>query len=267
VVAGVPAWVANDVGDITEVAAGTGISVASGTGPIPTVSIDTAITADLTTAQTLTNKTLTSPVLTTPTISTIDAKGDLLVGTADNTIGRLPVGTNDYVLVAASGETTGLKWAAPAGGGKVLQVVSTIKTDTFSLSSTTTLTDITGLSVSITPSSINSKIFITAHVGVYDTSVGSGFGFALLRGATKIAAGSTAGNRNLVIVGGLHDANNGAPVAFSFLDSPATTSSTTYKIQLYNNNATGYVNRTSEDSDTASYPRGSSTITVWEIGA
>jgi hypothetical protein len=61
VVGGVPAWVANDVGDITEVAAGTGISIASGTGPIPTVSINTAITADLTTAQTLTNKTLTSP--------------------------------------------------------------------------------------------------------------------------------------------------------------------------------------------------------------
>jgi hypothetical protein len=54
-------WVTNDVGDITEVAAGTGISVASGTGPIPTVSINTAVTVDLTTAQTLTNKTLTSP--------------------------------------------------------------------------------------------------------------------------------------------------------------------------------------------------------------
>ena len=58
---GVPAWINNDQGDITEVAAGTGISVASGTGPIPTVSINTAVTADLTTAQTLTNKTLTSP--------------------------------------------------------------------------------------------------------------------------------------------------------------------------------------------------------------
>ena len=112
---GVPAWINNDQGDITEVAAGTGISVASGTGPVPTVSINTAVTADLTTAQTLTNKTLTSPVLTTPTISTIDAKGDLLVGTADNTIGRLAVGTNDYVLTAASGEATGLKWAVAGG--------------------------------------------------------------------------------------------------------------------------------------------------------
>jgi hypothetical protein len=121
VVAGVPAWVANDVGDITEVAAGTGISVASGTGPIPTVSIDTAITADLTTAQTLTNKTLTSPVLTTPTLSTIDAKADLIVGTADNTIGRLAVGTDGHVLTADSTVSpTGLKWAAPASGGLTL---------------------------------------------------------------------------------------------------------------------------------------------------
>jgi hypothetical protein len=111
---GVPAWINNDQGDITEVAAGTGISVASGTGPVPTVSINTAVTADLTTAQTLTNKTLTSPVLTTPTISTIDAKGDLLVGTADNTIGRLAVRTNTYILTADSAEATGLKWAAPA---------------------------------------------------------------------------------------------------------------------------------------------------------
>ena len=44
--------------------------------------------------------------------STIDAKGDLLVGTADNTIGRLAVGTNDYVLTADSNETSGMKWAA-----------------------------------------------------------------------------------------------------------------------------------------------------------
>jgi len=62
-------WINNDQGDITGVTAGTGISVSSPTGPVPTVSIDTAVTADLTTAQTLTTKTLTSPVINTPKIS------------------------------------------------------------------------------------------------------------------------------------------------------------------------------------------------------
>jgi hypothetical protein len=65
----------NTIGDLTAVAAGTGISVASGTGPVPTVSIDTSVTADLTTAQTLTNKTLTSPAINTATFSDGVIKG------------------------------------------------------------------------------------------------------------------------------------------------------------------------------------------------
>jgi hypothetical protein len=48
--------------------------------------------------------------------SIVDAKGDLIVGTADNTVGRLAVGTNGHTLVADSAETTGLKWAAPSSG-------------------------------------------------------------------------------------------------------------------------------------------------------
>jgi hypothetical protein len=67
--------------------------------------------ATLAGTETLTNKTLTSPVLTTPTISTIDAKGDLLVGTADNTIGKVGVGSNGQYLIADSAETAGVKWA------------------------------------------------------------------------------------------------------------------------------------------------------------
>lgn len=49
--------------------------------------------------------------------SLVDAKGDLIVGTADNTVSRLPVGSNGQVLTADSAEATGLKWATPAGGG------------------------------------------------------------------------------------------------------------------------------------------------------
>ena len=54
-------WIANDQGDLTAITGGTGITVTSGTGPIPSVAIDTAVTVDLSTAQTLTTKTLTAP--------------------------------------------------------------------------------------------------------------------------------------------------------------------------------------------------------------
>ena len=47
----------------------------------------------------------------------VDAKGDLLVASADNTVTRLAVGTNDFVLTADSAEATGVKWAAASGGG------------------------------------------------------------------------------------------------------------------------------------------------------
>ena len=69
-------WIAANPGDITGVTAGTGIS-GGGTSGTVTVSIDTAVTADLSTSQTLTNKTLTSPVISTPKISsTYTAKTD-----------------------------------------------------------------------------------------------------------------------------------------------------------------------------------------------
>jgi len=104
-------WINNDQGDITGVTAGTGISVTSPTGPVPTVAIDTAVTVDKTTAQTLTNKTLTSPALTTPTISTATTNGDILYGTGSGALARLGIGSTSQVLTVASGIPT---WATPA---------------------------------------------------------------------------------------------------------------------------------------------------------
>jgi hypothetical protein len=96
------AWVASGAtGDIEGVTAGTGIS---GGGTSGTVTITNSMATE------------------------IDAKGDLVVGTGADTFARLAVGTNDYVLTAASGETTGLKWAAPASSGGMTLISTTTLT-------------------------------------------------------------------------------------------------------------------------------------------
>lgn len=221
-------WVTNDVGDITAVTAGTGLSGGGTTGAV-TLSIDTATTVDLSTSQTLTNKTLTSPVLTTPSISNIDAKGDLLAGTADNTIARLGIGTNGQVLTADSAEITGMKWATPSagGGGKILQVV-TASTSTDTTIASTTWTD-TGLSATITPSSTSSRILVlVTQFATTTRSANDQGGYARLdRSGTVIYAD----NGGEFTIGGASSLAFGFSFAFSYVDSPATTSARTYKTQ------------------------------------
>jgi len=161
----------------------------------------------------------------------------------------------------------------PAGvGGKVLQVVQTVKTDTFS-SSSTSYTDITGMSVTITPSSASNKILILCHLGILGTTGGgTSASVQLLRGATVIGNGTPASSRPGSIyrtAGGVNgDHNNGG--SFQFLDSPSTTSATTYKLQGISQTSFNFtVNKSGSDADQAlSYgTRTSSTLTAMEIVA
>lgn len=198
-------WITPNVGDITEVQAGTGISVASGTGPIP--------------------------VVTSTVATTFDAKGDLVVGTGADTFAKLTVGTNGHTLVADSTETTGVKWAAPAGGGKVLQVVQATATNTTS-NSTSTYADATGLAVTITPTLNTSKVLVMFVHQIYmsgaDTS--NSLNLRILRGATAIHFYGTELGRVTILN------SKQLQATAIYLDSPATTSATTYKVQ-FNNNA------------------------------
>lgn len=150
--------------------------------------------------------------------------------------------------------------------GAVLQVVQgTPKSDTFSTTSTT-LVDITGLSATITPSSSSNKIlvFIDLHIGY---SIYAGV-VHLLRGSTKIYAGDGGLSR-----GGLYSnvyaspGNALIPVTAVCLDSPATTSATTYKLQTATyGGGTQYVNRTGDDiNESTRDGRTVSTITLMEI--
>ena len=172
--------------------------------------------------------------------SIVDAKGDLISATADNTPARLGIGTNNQVLTADSAQATGMKWATPAGGGgKVLQVVQDTLTSSFTTTSTT-MAD-TGLSVTITPSSATSQIMVYVSVPSADATLsgtgGLGYGAAqLLRGATVLQYAEI-GSYN---VASATNPSFLASMSMSYLDSPATTSATTYKVQSKKETGTSF---------------------------
>jgi hypothetical protein len=156
--------------------------------------------------------------------------------------------------------------------GKVLQVAQGYKTDTFSTTSTT-LVDVSGLSVTLTPASSSSKFLIMIHL----TEINSFYvgHVALLRNGVEIGQADTAGSRPRNIMVYSHETNSQGDGPYyresmTYLDSPATASAITYKIQASarrdGQGGTHYINRTVTDRDTTGYdPRGTSSITVMEI--
>lgn len=103
-------------------------------------------------------------------VGTFNAKGDLLVGLTNDSVGVLSAGTNGYLLSASSGATAGVAWVP--SGGKVLQHVTDIVNTTQSTTSTS-LTDITGLSISFTPISASSTLVcsLTGAAVIFNTSL------------------------------------------------------------------------------------------------
>ena len=153
-------------------------------------------------------------------------------------------------------------------GGKLLQVVQTVKTDTWSSSTTTSWVDITGLNVSITPASSSNKVLVNVHISTSNYSLAS---FRLVRGSTVIAVGdSLGGNRIQATMGALsfqRDGNRVNSASISFLDTPSTTSSTTYKLQAWTYSGTQYINRSYANYNYNYSSSSISTITASEISA
>ena len=162
-----------------------------------------------------------------PTLLT--TKGDIIVATGNATLVRQGVGANGTVLTADSAEADGVKWATPASG-KVLQVVNA-NTGVEVSNSTNTFAD-SGLTATITPTSASSKILVIFNQnGIYKSAsnVSNRLEIRLMRGASQI-----------LYVGGYFNYDGtavetiGETVSASYLDSPATTSATTYKTQFMN---------------------------------
>ena len=159
----------------------------------------------------------------------------------------------------------GAAWQSIGAGARIGQVVSTLKTDTFTTSSTS-FVDITGLSVSITPTLATSKVLVTFTVQGASATNKTSY-MQLLRGATAIAIGDAAGSRSqsTVLIRNNED-NVTDTVSIMFLDSPATTSATTYKLQGRTESTSNlYINRDNVYTNAAAYSTQASTITVMEV--
>ena len=170
----------------------------------------------------------------------------------------------------ADGAATGSK----LGTGSIIKVLQTVKTDTFSRNGSS-WGDITGMNQSITPISTSSKVFVMVDLKIGADHGDSDYNFKIVRGSTDIYIGDADGNKRRSSMG---TGSYGMPsntsdgqyrieqVSLMFLDSPSTTSSTTYKLQIRNyGGRTNYVNRTGNDSNTQVYPRTASSITVMEV--
>lgn len=153
------------------------------------------------------------------------------------------------------------------GGGGIVQVVQTLKTDVFTSDTTNSFTDITGMSVNITPLSSSSKILVSVNMGASNGSDVLHV-FRLLRGSTVIGAdtfSSTAAGFGLFdseAVG--TQSRYVGHIKGEILDSPSTTSQTTYKVQFFKNgSANMHINRRALNTGAGM----TSSITAYEVSA
>ena len=168
---------------------------------------------------------------------------------------------------------SGQKILGTSGG--ILQVVQVVKTDTFASTPGAQWVDVSGLSANITPSSSTNKILILADIKGAGTNASTVIRSRLLRDSTAIYIGDASSNRPRGM-GQFYNGDGGdhafyiAQLGGIYLDSPSTTSTITYKIQIGgdSNIITLHINKTSGDRDTTYYDsRVPSSITLMEIVA
>jgi len=176
--------------------------------------------------------------------------GDMLAANAV-TAGKIVDGTIVNADINSSAAIAGSKISGSFG--KVLQVINAV--DASETSTTSTTQSDTGLTATITPSATSSKVLVMVGMNFGITGGSGGVGSRLMRGSTSIRGASEKSDGHGAGESSYHE----AWIAFDYLDSPNTTSATTYKMQ-FKTNSSGQTVFTSIDNNV-------STITLIEIGA
>jgi hypothetical protein len=180
---------------------------------------------------------MTNPMTTT---------GDTIYSSSGSTPARLGIGSTGQVMTVAGGVPT---WATPAGGGgKLLQLVNNTYSTNFATTSTSYVD--TGMSTTITPTSATSKVFVMYNGNHRVATAGGAVNIRILRGATQIKL------YNAQLYTGTNPERG--EITLTWLDSPATTSATTYKIQICNDVTSSIEAQLNNEA---------SVLTLMEIGA
>ena len=184
-------------------------------------------------------------------------------------VGGLPDGTVDEDTLANN--AVGAGKVASGVGGKILQVVSTDFSTTFSSTSPETFADISGFSRTITCSATSSKVLVMVSVNYKGPDSNDTF-LRLVRDTTAIAIGDAAGSRTrcwFELDRYSSSYTHGGVATLNYVDSPSSTSELNYKLQIGGTSDSSqiYFNRSSGDGDTAGQSRGYSSIICMEIGA
>jgi hypothetical protein len=188
---------------------------------------------------------------------------DPAVITGQTALAVAPADTDEF-LISDAGTLKRLD-ASLIGGGKIGQVIQTVKTDHDSTTSTS-FNDISGMSVAITPSATSSKILVFANTNTGETINYTG-AIQLMRGTTALFIGDASSSRTRASAGGLMpNGRTSQQRNIHYLDSPSSTSALTYKLQwLAESGGTLYLNRDAGNADAVYSVMAASSITVMEV--